>query len=242
MKDAYSHALEYSKIARGSNKIILDLCGGTGAWSKPYKEAGYTVLNITLPDFDINYTDVSSNDYFIFYNKQKDNKLEIRKDWIYGILAAPPCTQFSIARNDKTAKKPRDLRDGMRTINSCLRIIHECLYSNYRKSGNGLKFWALENPYSGYLKRFLGKPAFVFEPCDFGDPYTKKTALWGEFNEPIKNPVEPIKGSMVKHASHFKDIKPVDPEYQKKLGKDARTIRRSITPSGFSEAFYKANK
>jgi hypothetical protein len=23
------------------NKIILDLCGGTGAWSKPYKDAGY---------------------------------------------------------------------------------------------------------------------------------------------------------------------------------------------------------
>lgn len=22
------------------DKIILDLCGGTGAWSKPYKDAG----------------------------------------------------------------------------------------------------------------------------------------------------------------------------------------------------------
>ena len=25
------------------NKIILDLCGGTGAWSNPYKENGYDV-------------------------------------------------------------------------------------------------------------------------------------------------------------------------------------------------------
>lgn len=24
-----------------NNKIILDLCGGTGSWSKPYKDAGY---------------------------------------------------------------------------------------------------------------------------------------------------------------------------------------------------------
>ena len=24
-------------------KIILDLCGGTGSWSKPYKENGYDV-------------------------------------------------------------------------------------------------------------------------------------------------------------------------------------------------------
>jgi hypothetical protein len=33
-----------------SEKIILDLCGGTGAWSQPYKDAGYTVHNITLPE------------------------------------------------------------------------------------------------------------------------------------------------------------------------------------------------
>ena len=35
------------------DKIILDLCGGTGAWSKPYKDAGYDVQIITLPDNDV---------------------------------------------------------------------------------------------------------------------------------------------------------------------------------------------
>lgn len=25
------------------SKIILDLCGGTGSWSKPYRDAGYDV-------------------------------------------------------------------------------------------------------------------------------------------------------------------------------------------------------
>lgn len=29
---------------KNSDKIILDLCGGTGAWSKPYAEAGYEQL------------------------------------------------------------------------------------------------------------------------------------------------------------------------------------------------------
>jgi hypothetical protein len=33
------------------DKIILDLCGGTGAWSKLYKDAGYDVRLITLPLF-----------------------------------------------------------------------------------------------------------------------------------------------------------------------------------------------
>jgi hypothetical protein len=37
-------------------------------------------------------------------------------------------------------------------------------------------------------------------------------------------------------------LKPVDEEYKKKLGKDARTIRRSIAPQGFAKAFYEANK
>ena len=35
------------------SKIILDLCGGTGSWSKPYKEAGYDVRVITLPEYDL---------------------------------------------------------------------------------------------------------------------------------------------------------------------------------------------
>jgi len=25
------------------NKVILDLCGGTGSWSKPYKDNNYDV-------------------------------------------------------------------------------------------------------------------------------------------------------------------------------------------------------
>lgn len=37
-------------VLQNSEKIILDLCGGTGSWSRPYKEAGYDVRIITLPD------------------------------------------------------------------------------------------------------------------------------------------------------------------------------------------------
>ncbi len=36
-----------------SEKVILDLCGGTGSWSRPYKEAGYDVRVMTLPDYDV---------------------------------------------------------------------------------------------------------------------------------------------------------------------------------------------
>ena len=32
----------YIEMPPINKRIILDLCGGTGAWSKPYKDAGYT--------------------------------------------------------------------------------------------------------------------------------------------------------------------------------------------------------
>src|SRR5512141_57875 len=36
-------------IARAA-PIILDLCAGTGAWSDPYRLAGYDVRRVTLPE------------------------------------------------------------------------------------------------------------------------------------------------------------------------------------------------
>ena len=84
-------------------KIILDLCGGTGAWSKPYKEAGYDVWNVTLPYADVRKISVPDN--------------------VYGILVAPPCTMFSLART--TAKKPRDLDEGMELVRACMEVVWE---------------------------------------------------------------------------------------------------------------------
>jgi len=217
-------------------KIILDLCGGTGSWAKPYKDSGYDVRTLTLPDFDV--------------EKWRDNKEFVEllhSNTVYGILAAPPCTMFSIARNDTTAVKARDLRGGLLTVQSCLDIVHECLYSPFRKSENSLKFWALENPASGYLHRFLGNPPFVFDPSEYGDEHTKKTAVWGVFNEPKKTTkAKTLKGdenNYVKSVEKYFDQKRhLIPEgYREKTGLSMRTVVRSITPQGFAQAFYKAN-
>lgn len=51
-------------------KIILDLCGGSGSWSRPFKQAGYDVRLITLPDYDV-----------LTYEPPEN---------VWGILAAPP--------------------------------------------------------------------------------------------------------------------------------------------------------
>ena len=202
-------------------KIILDLCGGTGSWSKPYKKAGYDVRVITLPEHDV-------------VRWRKDHiVLDAIYHTVYGILAAPPCTQFSFARTN--ANQPRNLREGMREVIACLEIIGHCqsMIDKDTQKKPPLKFWALENP-NGMLKWFLGKPAFQFNPYDFGDNYKKNTHLWGWFNEPKKNPIKCTMPKFDKMAS--KDIHP------EMFGKLTRQKRRAITPKGFAKAFFEANK
>jgi hypothetical protein len=225
-------------------KIILDLCGGTGAWSKKYKEAGYVVINVTLPFYDVTKTEFKG-DYIIFQGGTK-NPLKVRIIDIYGILAAPPCTEFSFAKSN--SKYPRNIKRGMKIVIACLNIIWVCQYKlpTPLAKTTTLKFWALENPF-GLLKRFLGHPVMIFNPYDFGDGYQKKTCLWGYFNLPKKNPVEFVKDYIHTIGINGKPLKKFDmlltkeiyPEY---YGKLTRQERRAITPPGFAKAFFEANK
>ena len=123
-----------------------------------------------------------------------------------------------------------------------------------------LVFWALENP-NGMLKYFLGKPAFQFNPYDFGDQYQKNTNLWGWFNEPEKNPIQLAEEQKKLHKTSsqplpvLKPYKSLNSELQVKFDrlvsrdihpemfdKLTRQERRAITPKGFAEAFFKANQ
>ncbi len=136
----------------------------------------------------------------------------------------------------------------MQTVQACLDLIQECLYNPFRVDQNRLKFWALENPASGYLKRFLGNPPFIFDPSDYGDNHTKKTAVWGMFNEPKKTTkAVTLKGdenNYVKSVEKYFDEKRrfIPDGYRQKTGLSMRTVVRSITPEGFANAFFKANQ
>ena len=126
----------------------------------------------------------------------------------------------------------------MEIVKACLEIIWFCQekpVSNTAKFTR-LKFWAIENPYYGLLKNFIGKPAFTFDPYEFGDPYKKRTALWGNFNEPKKVCAD-LKSSLVKFDKL--STKEIHPEF---YGKLTRTERRAITPQGFAKAFFEANQ
>lgn len=135
------------------SKIILQLCADTGSDTQIYRENGY---DVRLIGKDIGVEN---------YHPPKD---------VYGIIANPPCTNFSSVRT--TPKTPRDEEEGMRLVKECQRIIAEA----------NPTFWVIENPATGLLKKYLGEPRFTYQPWEFGSPWTKKTALWGKFNIPNK--------------------------------------------------------
>jgi len=173
-----------------STKLILDLCGGTGAWSAPYKENGYDVRVITLPEHDVRTYEVPND--------------------VYGILAAPPCTMFANS-GSRWKRTKEQMDDALSIVYACIDIIRL----------SSPMFWALENPI-GKLVHYLGKPQMYFQPYEYGEPYTKKTCLWGKFNSPVKNIVYPIEGSKM-HT------------------KVRKSELRAITPKGFAYAFFQAN-
>lgn len=172
-----------------TRRMILDLCGGSGSWARPYRDAGYDVWTVDL---------ARAEDVLTFVPPAE----------VWGVLAAPPCTEFSIARNGHPDIE-RDWVAGMACVNACMRIILQCRP----------RWWALENP-TGYLARFLGTPRDTWEPCDFGDPWTKRTSIWGDFAIPTRGPFVTPTGSAMKRPT---------------------AADRAITPPGFARAFFEAN-
>jgi hypothetical protein len=178
--------------------VILDLCGGSGSWSRPYVDAGYDVRLITLPDDDV--------------------RLYVPPKNVHGVLAAPPCTMFCRMRMCQGRPTDAQFAEALAVVDACLRIVSVCKP----------KWWALENP-QGYLHRWLGPPAFKFDPCEYGDPWTKRTWLWGRF-------VPPNKRRIVATA----------PLIHRKAGRRGvavrfRDLENAVTPPGFAQAFMQAN-
>lgn len=209
-------------------RIILDLCGGTGSWSKPYADAGYDVRVITMPRFDVTRVEYKPDTAELVFKSSIGNDMTIYIPDIYGILAAPPCTMFSIAR--RTAKLPADYFGAMAIVSGCRFIIETTLATH----GNQLKFWAMENP-RGKLRQFIGIPKNTFYQWQFGGQHKKPSDFWGYYNAPRPT---------VATEPHF-DVdknwqKPICPPEYAHLKLDRAGIR-SITPSGFAQAFFKAN-
>lgn len=124
-------------------KTILHLCADIGSDTRPYAAAGYDVILVGKSIGVENYNPPGN---------------------VYGIIANPVCTDFSIAQG---FHKQGDYQRGLKLVVECQRIIAQAKP----------RFWVIENPASGRLKDFLGPPRMVYEPWQYGSPWTKKTAI-----------------------------------------------------------------
>lgn len=91
---------------------------------------------------------------------------------IHGIVANPVCSLFT-----KVGGRPLiwdDPERGVWMLRECQRIIREA----------APEWYAIENPSSGAMRHFLGAPRLAYQPWHYGSPWTKATALWGDFTVP----------------------------------------------------------
>lgn len=203
-------------------KIILHLCADLGSDSRYYQlDDDYEVIMVGQEIGVENYNPPAN---------------------VHGIIANPPCTEFSTA---KCFTHIGDLDKGMDLVNHCLRIIDKAKPNWY----------VIENPAKGRLKQFLGKPNAVYQPWQYGSSWTKQTALWGSFNMPkplytkwedVPNKIDlwkrkgrNIAGLVYLHKSAINLI----PEFEfarEHIKCDADI--RSMCSQGFAREFYLANK
>lgn len=198
------------------DKVVLSLFDKSGAWSRPWEEAGYQVYRFDIqsdPETgDVNKFDVQFfGDWFGDFNGMD----------IYAILAACPCTDFAVSGARHFAAKD----DDGRTVAS-VQLVHQTLrvIEYFRPV-----LWAIENPV-GRIERLGGLPPWrlSFEPYHLGDTYTKKTLIWGRFNGDLPvAPVDPVEGSKMHRMYGGSSL--------------ATKNARSVTPEGFAYAFFMAN-
>lgn len=208
-------------------KIILHLCSKHGSDSRYYDiDDNYRVIKIGI--------DVGVENFSPSPNIK-----------VYGVIGNPVCTEFStVSGFDKVG----DLEKGMFLVNECKRVIDEC------KALGGLKFWVIENPAKGRLHECIGSPAHKYQPWQYGSPWTKHTALWGEFNMPeptVKRRSDTVlregiyirpRDTMPSLAILHKSAVQFMPEYdwcKDDIQNDSDL--RSLCSDGFARAFKEAN-
>ena len=224
-----------------TDRLIVSVFDQSGAWAKPYIDAGYPVI---LWDYKYEGCIIQKFDTLL---QEIETAMEHGYQ-PYGLLMAPPCTDISSAGaqywKKKDATEMPEPFDGW-TVTDYSRALVEI--SLHLRDLFPWAFWALENP-PGRMHDLVPTLApfrkMIFSPYNFGDPYTKKTILWGQFNDQLeRNDVEPetvlIKAGGTKAPRHYRGSH----LWASTGGNSEKSrARRSKTPAGFAKAFFNANQ
>ncbi|MBY6093866.1 PLxRFG domain-containing protein [Ferrimonas balearica] len=224
-QEADDRLLQWQDAARRSNKpgnsekIILSLFDSSGAWSKPWRDAGFNVVQVDQnmvagAGVEMDVTDIISTEWL---------NQEAGQGELYGILAACPCTDFSYAgqRFKKEKEASGQIDESRKLAKHTMDLIEHF----------APEFWIVENPLSDIGDVIKQKPKLLTTPANFGDSYTKKTQFFGWFNSDF--PTAQLEITDTKKASVMQ---------QKLFGTvPAHVWLRSLTPDGLAYATFMAN-
>ena len=194
-------------------KLMLSCFDHSTVMAQPWAEAGYLCycLDIAHPSgFERHGNIVTIGaDVTRWYPA-------LNHEWSFAAFF-PPCTHLAVSGARWFQGK------GLRALSEAIGLvavaaeIAESLQCPY----------LIENPVST-LASYWRKPDYTFDPCDYGDGWTKKTCLWtgGGFVMPEKNRVP------ITEPGKIHRLPPTDDRAQ----------LRSLTPSGFARAVFEANR
>ncbi len=238
-------------------KTLLSLFDYSGTWSDPFAKNGWNVIqwDIKIAEFmDINNVGSVEEALDLF-------------EHVDGIVAAPPCTEFTVSCN-----RLWDMKDGDGRTAAALQLVHQTqklvnLFTPTDMEYHGTFFWALENPVGRLPKLVpeLGEPWYfnAHEYAGWLNPSRRKITALNKIRK--KNGVGLTReefnlvvnaNAYTKKTGLFGDFnrelvkKPIDPVKcapqgsftQRFNGGSKGKEERSITPEGFALAFYEANK
>lgn len=195
------------------DRRVVSLCDRTGSMVRPWAEAGYECVCVDI-QHSIRRDRREGNILFTWGDVRSWAPDDYRPLIIFGF---PPCTHLAVsgARDFRKKGWPM-LRDGMDLFIACIQAARWA----------GVPYM-VENPV-GRIAGLYGECDHTFDPCDYGDPWTKKTCLWtgGGFVMPEPCPVEATMGSRMHMLPPSAD----------------RADIRSETPMGFARAVFEANR
>lgn len=215
-----------------AHEVVIVLFDRTGIMSQPWRDAGYTVFN-----FDIAHGD----DILENFPMQLIDDIYRGGGEIIGIGAMPPCTSFTVSgarwwESQHDAPNPEMVEkkygySAAKYFDTPLEYAKALVHATQAvvELANPTKWHWLENPV-GRIADVTGvpkQPTYTFDPHHFGEPFTKRTLIWGSFNTnlPLAN-VEPTKGSFI--AKLRGDVA-------------SEKLQRSESPEGFAYSFFMAN-
>ena len=201
------------------------LCDETGIMAQPWADAGVECWCVDMAH-PIRRERVDGRIHYVWGDVRSWCPPEGLR--IVFVAAFPPCTHVAVSgARDFRLKGGGMLRDSLETFEAC------------RMAGawSGAP-WMMENPV-GVLSSIprIGEPDYYFNPCDYGDPYTKETCLWVG-NGFVMPPI-------IRGADLFDQPTAVAPVEGSKMHRlppsENRAAIRSATPPGFALAVFKSN-